>query len=991
MHTWFTRRLLGLTLAAVFALPLPLQAADQDKPFTGILEVTLRKAVYHKGNQADNGQHVILQAEAKEGKWARAHAMALGFSNGNHSGFIDEATITDDHIEIVADMHMARDIWVPGGRGRWTVKLDRTKDGGWTGTYSGTWRGEKVSGKATGEIKPYRRILEEDFQPVTPDERPRVLLRANQLDHYRKKLKTPFGQAYYKKVAGGADIVNLALLYKLTGEEKFKIRIFKLIRDFKGDFSFDDFNGGFGSGGFGHRMVALLMTWDLLHGEWPEDLEKEFLKFARPYGHYWLKYLMTAHPNYHPCSNYYGPCRGAAGMTALTLWGLDGNEPVKPADPQQGAQEIKPDRSYSRGKGVPLVTFEAGKPIGDWIIAGPMSAKGSSNVLRTIGGYNGARPEIGTEASFLKVKGGAKLVRESVKFAPLPRAAGDEEGIHLDKLEQVDGPMRVMLFTAIKVEKDQVVGFVPDGRDVEVWVAGQKLDDKTFYQLRQGIYPVMMLVETGNTKRTVAPLLVSLKHEAMADRLALYELKLAQWKRDYAFWKAHGGADPSIAQMLDTARWTNYQHYRVGIGEGGFQAETGGYANIASWYPLVFATHYRKMFGRYASPDPDVKLLMPRRMMQVLFQKNGDSKVLKLNSACGVDSRWISAAFPIVPQQYKPYLLWAWNHIYRVEDANSAGNVLVDSGIQLAMEFLHYPLEMEPKHPSKGMPLTWHAPTFGFHCLRSGWDSDDDFIAQVFLKASMVGGWNHPNAGTFRLWGLGHPWATGSTSRKGIREQESVVLLPEDEKINQSGCGRLAFRDIDEQTGSGRLTIDMNDVYAGKKGRTYDGNLIRRPEGFADLGITGKRAFAFDYSGKSGAPCLMVLVDRIEGGGRKEWLWQLPTMPKTDLNYKVTVDHDRPGFTIDYGDASLQATFIAPSDVKIGRPNRQSVNKYHGVEKINWNAIVATGGDDFFVVVTIQKKDAPVVSAKGKGLDAEVTVGKQTISFDGEKIILGEK
>ena len=36
-------------------------------------------------------------------------------------------------------------------------------------------------------------------------------------------------------------------------------------------------------------------------------------------------------------------------------------------------------------------------------------------------------------------------------------------------------------------------------------------------------------------------------------------------------------------------------------------------------------------------------------------------------------------------------------------------------------------------------------------------------------------------------------------------------------------------------------------------------------------------------------------------------------------------------------------------------------------------------------------EEHPQVNVNGKGLNATVTVGKRTIKFDGEKLILGEK
>ena len=490
---------------------------------------------------------------------------------------------------------------------------------------------------------------------------------------------------------------------------------------------------------------------------------------------------------------------------------------------------------------------------------------------------------------------------------------------------------------------------------------------------------------TAKSTGRIAPRLDVPTSEAFADRRAAAELDRALWQADCEDWRRTGGADVGILRCANISRQQLRWHYRLGIGDGGFQAETGGYAGIASWYPLVYATAHRKVFGCDASPDPDVTHLMPRRMMQVLFRRDGTTAADKINSVVGFDARWCAAAFPIVPEKYKPALLWAWRHVTGVRDAATVGNAVTgDRGLDLAHCFLHYPLGMKPAHPPRGMPLSWQAPTFGFHAFRSGWQGKDEFIAQVLLKARPVCGWNHPNAGTFRVMGLGHSWVAGATSRNGVRPQEPVVLLPDDEH-NRGACGRLAWLKT-QKDGSAVITIDMNDVYAtartskGRKGETrkaglYDHNLIRRPEGFADSEITGLRAMAFDYSGKSGAPCLMVLVDKIDGGGKRLWAWQIPK----DTQVKRAGD----GFVLDHGDTTMKLTFVAPTGVKpeAGTERIEVGDPRHGFHG-SVNRVKVPGAGSFFVVATFQRGAPPEVEVEGKGLAAKVTVGKQTVRFD---------
>ncbi|KPJ75484.1 MAG: hypothetical protein AMS14_03485, partial [Planctomycetes bacterium DG_20] len=144
-------------------------------------------------------------------------------------------------------------------------------------------------------------------------------------------------------------------------------------------------------------------------------------------------------------------------------------------------------------------------------------------------------------------------------------------------------------------------------------------------------------------------------------------------------------------------------------------------------------------------------------------------------------------------------------------------------------------------------------------------------------------------------------------------------------------------------------------------------------------GISGLRAMAFDYSGTSGAPAMMVLVDKIRGGKKKVWLWQV----SKQWMDKVRIDPDGRAFTLDHGDASMTATFAAPENVRLDAVTerievRDARHGYHG----EVSRIKATGGDDFFVVVTFQRRAPPRVRVEGKGLEAAVTVGRQTVRFD---------
>jgi hypothetical protein len=249
------------------------------------------------------------------------------------------------------------------------------------------------------------------------------------------------------------------------------------------------------------------------------------------------------------------------------------------------------------------------------------------------------------------------------------------------------------------------------------------------------------------------------------------------------------------------------------------------------------------------------------------------------------------------------------------------------------------------------------------------------------------------------------------------RALSNVVILPDD-ATHTRGAGRIAHYAADARTGCGSLTLDMDDLYRGYVDeetvrtdiRRFRRLIIRRPvkvrrKVLTEIGVRGVRAFGVDYSGACGAPGLVAVVDRITGGKKKVWCLNLPWSTGRDRRRrgqrpgKVRIEGDT--FTIDYGNASLTATFVSPPGVQIRHVNQPitvaGVGK-SGRYTMEWdlNAIHASGGDPtdgrFFVLMTLQRDKAPAVQIAGSGLAAAATVsaggaGKRTVSFDGTKVV----
>lgn len=196
----------------------------------------------------------------------------------------------------------------------------------------------------------------------------------------------------------------------------------------------------------------------------------------------------------------------------------------------------------------------------------------------------------------------------------------------------------------------------------------------------------------------------------------------------------------------------------------------------------------------------------------------------------------------------------------------------------------------------------------------------------------------------------------------------------------------------------------MDYVYAGRRKnergrgmRLYEryGN-IREEEAFADSGISGLRSLGLDYSGISGAPCLFALVDRIKGGGRKIWTWQLPKPDKGNKESKEgskTAHTEGNMFTVaKAGGATLRGVFVTgqrpEAEVRMTSMKGRAGSSRGKTLKRPVRGVFAEDEEgEFFVVVTVQQGEPPSIKVEGKGLQAKVTVGNRIIRFDDKHII----
>ena len=163
----------------------------------------------------------------------------------------------------------------------------------------------------------------------------------------------------------------------------------------------------------------------------------------------------------------------------------------------------------------------------------------------------------------------------------------------------------------------------------------------------------------------------------------------------------------------------------------------------------------------------------------------------------------------------------------RPTDAKGSSRWLFNDASILLFTFLHYPLDLEPKNPETILPHAWQAAGKGFYAFRDHWNGPGDIVAQIYAKDGPHVGWNQAEAGCFQIYGLGHAWAWkdpvgGDHGKTGSRWQDNVVMLPDD-PIDAEGHGTTASYDADPRTGTGVVTLGLDNVYKSSGGPGAEG------------------------------------------------------------------------------------------------------------------------------------------------------------------------
>ena len=395
---------------------------------------------------------------------------------------------------------------------------------------------------------------------------------------------------------------------------------------------------------------------------------------------------------------------------------------------------------------------------------------------------------------------------------------------------------------------------------------------------------------------------------------------------------------PSDVEKLLTIAKRNVSRYLdSAIGDRGIGTE-GDHYTTEPWRLTIlpFLQGYRNVRGIDLAPSK-TNWFLPHYISRSLLLDDEPAISTYGRHRLSPPPSLYGIGLPMVSEQFLPGVLW---FLENYQEDRSYG-VSADLPISAIYALQGYPKQPQPKNPDR----LWHKVLIdtqkGFYSFRNQWQDKSDIVASIYLKQEFLrASWSFPDAGSFRIAGLGERWAIAGDSKPRPQNENIVVMAKSDNQTAKP----IYFQSYTD--GSGVITLQKQNWL---------------------------RSFAVDYTQTSNSPGLFAVVDRFDTQETADFQPKTWTM---HVNGEVTIRDN--SFTIKSpSGTTMQGTFISPQGVRLAY-----------VENETGNTIQAQGINDFFVVMTIQEDTPSLIKIQGSGLTAKATIGEQTISFDGSKIVL---
>lgn len=424
-----------------------------------------------------------------------------------------------------------------------------------------------------------------------------------------------------------------------------------------------------------------------------------------------------------------------------------------------------------------------------------------------------------------------------------------------------------------------------------------------------------------------------------------------------------------VRRWLAIAQRNLKRYLTIGIGDRGFGSEGDHYTTepwILTIIPLLQA--YQTVLGQDLVQGSSAAWFLPHYLTRSIEREGKLAVPTYGRHRHYAGSSLFAMGLGLVPQRFLPAVLWLFERRWGMAGDRSFG---IQSPQDAIYAFTGYRDGIAPQNPAAILGRVLVDERQGFYVFRDRWQDDNDFVASIYAKRQQLrGSWSFPDSGSFRIWGLGGRWANPGAS-DGKRASENVVLRersPNNIYLNKGGDPSIPA--------SPRLRVPVsaisNHLKANEDNPTAQPIFFQAsPDGSGVVSLQGDgwlRSFAVDYSGAAGVPALFAIADKFTDQTQKTWVMHAEgSAIITGQTFTLTAANG----------ATLQGTFITPQNVKVAFQPEKTGGK-----------ILATGNGDFFVIMTVQKRMPPSLQITGTGLEAQVRVGHQVITFGRDRLAI---
>jgi hypothetical protein len=295
--------------------------------------------------------------------------------------------------------------------------------------------------------------------------------------------------------------------------------------------------------------------------------------------------------------------------------------------------------------------------------------------------------------------------------------------------------------------------------------------------------------------------------------------------------------------------------FTEGWGDAGWFAESTGPSHVSSNSGILPALQaFKNAQGKDFTDHPEVNWLALRWAYDI-FLRDGrpvyPARMISENATYGTEDflgvlnggsfthgGWFQQGFGVVPERYKPALLW----MYQNAVAKAMGD---DYGIrnyphQAILSFLNWPFGMKPQSPEEVLSKIRVDSRHGYYSFRTDWTLTDDIILTSWTNTGprgfigkKGGGAPGANHGEVALWSF-----SGKRINLGkmIGTSSSLVWKDEKDGSGQVACGDQTFAvDFSKRSGVEAVIVGRkigggngNDarVWMVSRALDLDGNIL---------------------------------------------------------------------------------------------------------------------------------------------------------------------